>query len=311
MMDYNVYKDTREMSHEEWLESRKAGIGGSDAPAIVGLNPWSSRFQVYATKLGLIGPTEDNEAMRQGRDFEDYVAERFSEATGIKVRRRNAILQHPKYEWMLANVDRLVVGENAGLECKTTSVFNKTDFDNGNIPPYYYVQCQHYMAVTGADHWYVAVLVLNKSFHWFKVERNEEDIKALIEQEKMFWNENILKQVTPEPNENDSDLIKELYPTADEESEVPIHHIENRVEQLMDIKASIKNLEEVKKKLENIVKLELKDAVGGFGDRYIISYPTIESNRFNSRGFKKDHPDLYDKYANVSTYRRLTIKEAN
>lgn len=114
---------TREMSHEKWLEYRKKGIGGSDAGAICGLNPYVSLVTVWADKKSKIPPKPDNEAMRQGRDFEDIVAKRFCEETGKKVRRCNYIIQHDEYPFMLANVDRLVVGETAGLECNADEVF--------------------------------------------------------------------------------------------------------------------------------------------------------------------------------------------
>ena len=70
-----VYADTRNMTREEWLESRRHGIGGSDASAILGLNPYVSPLKVYADKIGKGKTEETNEAMRQGTDFEQYVAD--------------------------------------------------------------------------------------------------------------------------------------------------------------------------------------------------------------------------------------------
>ncbi len=186
-MKANALVRTLDMGRDEWLEWRRKGIGGSDAPAIIGLDRYRSAFDVYADKLGLKQEQPDNEAMRQGRDLEEYVASRFCEYTGKKVRRRNAILQHPEYPWMIADIDRCVVGENAGFEAKTTSVLNRTKFSQGEFPPNYYVQCMHYMAVTGAERWYLAVLVLNKAFHVFTIERDEAEIQALIAAEKDFW----------------------------------------------------------------------------------------------------------------------------
>ena len=148
-MSAEVLVNTKDMERQEWLEWRRKGIGGSDAAAILGLNPYCSPFDVYLDKIGAKEEQPDNEAMRQGRDFEDYVAMRFTEATGKKVRRRNAVLQHPEYPFILGNIDRLVVGEHAGLECKTTSVLNKAKFNQGEFPDTYYVQCMHYMPVTG------------------------------------------------------------------------------------------------------------------------------------------------------------------
>ena len=150
------------MSHEEWLAHRKNAIGGSDAAGIVGMNQYSSPYSIWAEKLDKLPPKGDNEAMRLGRDLEEYVAKRFTEATGKKVQRENAILYNPDIPWAHANIDRRVVGEDAGLECKTCSALSMGKFKNGEFPENYYVQCMHYLSVTGCKKWYLAVLVLGK-----------------------------------------------------------------------------------------------------------------------------------------------------
>ena len=74
------------MKREDWLKLRKNGIGGSDAGAVCGLNPYTSPMAVYRDKTTDVLDLSDNEAMRQGRDLEEYVAQRFTEETGMKVR---------------------------------------------------------------------------------------------------------------------------------------------------------------------------------------------------------------------------------
>lgn len=186
---------TAKMERSEWLERRKGSIGGSDASAIIGLNAYSSPFSVWADKTGRLPDKPDNEAMRQGRDLEDYVAQRWCEVTGKRVRRERSMLYHPQYPFAHADIDRWVIGENAGLECKTTSIMNLKKFKNGEFPPTYYVQCVHYMAVTGADRWYLGVLVLNQGFYEFVIERDEDEIATLMEQEAAFWE--LVKAETP------------------------------------------------------------------------------------------------------------------
>lgn len=141
---------TLNLSRDEWLKYRKQGIGGSDAGAICGLNPYTTAMHVYYDKTSETVSDTDSEAMRQGRDLEDYVARRFMEASGKKVRRANAIFCHEDHPFMLANVDRMVSGENAGLECKTASPYMAAKWKDGSIPMHYQIQCYHYMAVCGA-----------------------------------------------------------------------------------------------------------------------------------------------------------------
>ena len=98
-----------DLSREEWLQLRKSGIGGSDAGAICGVNPFSSPMKVYRDKTCDIQEEQDNESIRQGHDLEQYVAERFMEATGLKVRRSNYMYRSTAHPFMIADVDRLVV----------------------------------------------------------------------------------------------------------------------------------------------------------------------------------------------------------
>jgi putative phage-type endonuclease len=171
---------TNGLSHEDWLRYRKLGVGGSDAGAICGLNPYSTAMSVFTDKTSDNTDNYDNEAMRQGRDLEDYVAKRFTEITNLKVRRTNSIYYHEDYPHLLANVDRMIVGENIGLECKTTNILNADKWKDGDVPAHYQIQCHHYMAVTGAKAWYIAVVILGKEFKYVKIDRDEEIIKNLI-----------------------------------------------------------------------------------------------------------------------------------
>ena len=80
-----VIKHKLPKTREEWLYDRLKGIGGSDVGAVLGLNKYKSAYTLWAEKCGLLqDEEEDNEAMRVGRDLEQYVADRFTEATGKK-----------------------------------------------------------------------------------------------------------------------------------------------------------------------------------------------------------------------------------
>ena len=303
---------TLDMPREQWLELRKKGIGGSDSAAIVGLDRYRSAFDVYAEKIGLKPEQPDNEAMRQGRDLEQYVAERFMEATGKKVRRRNAMLQHPEYPFMLANIDRWVVGENAGLECKTTSVLNRAKFNQGEFPPNYYVQCMHYMAVTGADRWYLAVLVLNKSFHVFTIERDEAEIQALIVAEKDFWENHVLKQIPPAPDgtESTSELIKQLFPEAREREEIALYGHEDKIQQYLELDAQVKELTQKRDALKQEIQLAMSDAEIGRAQGYVIEWKNQVRQTLDTQRLKKEQAEIYQQYLKpAQTVRVFKVKE--
>jgi putative phage-type endonuclease len=309
-----VLAKTLDMSRSEWLQHRRKGIGGSDAAAIVGLDRYRSAFDVYAEKVGIKAEEPDNEAMRQGRDLEDYVAQRFMEATGKKVRRRNAILQHPEHHWMLGNIDRWVVGENAGFEAKTTSVLNRAKFSQGEFPPNYYVQCVHYMAVTGAERWYLAVLVLNKAFHVFTIERDEAEVQALIAAEKDFWENHVLKQIPPTPDgsESTSELLKQMFPEAREREEAALFGYEDKIQQYLELDMQVKELTKQRDALKQEIQLALADAEIGRARGYIVEWKNQTRQALDTTRLKKEQAEIYANYLKpAQTVRVFKIKEVS
>ena len=302
---------TVNMPHEVWLEHRRKSIGGSDAASIIGLNPYCSPYAVWADKMGRIPPKEDNEAMRLGRDLEDYVAKRFTEKTGKKVRRENSIIINPDYPFAHANVDRLVIGEDAGLECKTTSSLNLKRFKNGEYPEQYYVQSVHYMMVTGAKKWYVAVLVLGVDFFVFEIERDEGEILALAKSEADFWD--YVHRKSPPPTDgkkSTSEAIVAMYPDSTDEGNVSLLAYESDLRQYMVLGQRIAELKELQDGYANKVKAYLGETVSGTSQSYKVSWKTAERATFDLKRFIEDHKslDLTD-YYKKTTYCTFKVTE--
>lgn len=174
-------------SHGEWLALRSTYIGGSDAAAVMGLNPFSSPYALWAEKTGQIPCFAGNLATEVGTFLEEFVAQKFAAETGKKVRKCKQSFFNTDYPFAIANIDREIVGEDAGLEIKTTSELNMKKFKGGEYPANYYCQCVHYMAMTGKQRWYLAVLIGNRDFRWFTIERDEAEIAALMGAEADFW----------------------------------------------------------------------------------------------------------------------------
>ncbi|MED4581842.1 YqaJ viral recombinase family protein [Brevibacillus choshinensis] len=214
--------NTLNMTNEDWLEHRRLGIGGSDAAAICGLSRYRSPMAVYLDKLGELPPLEDNPKMKAGRILEPVIADWFAEDTGYKVWRRNSIFQHPDHPFMLANIDRWLPGQNAGLECKNTAEYCKDDWSGTQAPTEYILQCNHYMAVTGADRWFIAVLIGGWDFQWRVIERDEALIKNLITIEKGFWEEHVMAKVPPSFSHQDTELLKNTYAESTPDSWVEL-----------------------------------------------------------------------------------------
>lgn len=213
-MQANRLVNTKDLSHEDWLSYRQKGIGGSDVAAICGLSRYKSPMAVYLDKLGELPPLEDNPKMKAGRMLEQVIADWFAEEVGTKVWRQNAIFQHPEHPFMLANIDRWLPGQNAGLECKNTGEYSRHDWEGTQAPTEYVLQCNHYMAVTGADRWYIAVLIGGYDFQWRVIERDEELINNLITIERTFWEDHVLAKEPPAFSHQDTNYLKEAYPQS-------------------------------------------------------------------------------------------------
>lgn len=303
---------TTVLSREEWLKYRKMGIGGSDAGAICGLNPYSSAMQVYHDKISAVTEDEDKEAMRQGRDLEQYVAERFIEATGLKVRRANAIFMSEKYPFMLANVDRLIVGESAGLECKTVNAYNADKWKDGAVPEHYQIQCHHYMMVTGMKCWYIAAVILGVGFVYQKIERDEELIEYLTQSEADFWNNHVLKGIMPDPDGSKvcDEILKKYYPSAAKEKMVMLPEFKEKLQRRDELVSLMEKMEQEKNSIEQEIKLQMGDSESAVCDNYRINWTNVLSNRIDTKRLKAEEPEIYEKYLNASNSRRFQIKAA-
>ena len=301
-----------EGGREKWLELRKNGIGGSDAGVIVGVNPWKNRFQLWMEKTGQAGEqelTEEQiERMDWGTRMEPVIADWFEAKTGKKLR-RCGMIRNNEYPFMFADVDRLVVGENAIVEIKTTSAFNKDEWADDKLPDSYYCQIQHYMAVGGYDKCYVVCLLGGQKAVIREVARNDEDIAVLIEEEGKFWNDFVVTKTIPEvdASNNCKKLIEKLYPGGEKEVLQIGGEWEAVCEEIEQMKAQIKQLENFIKEKENKLRLQLGNYEKGECGDYTITFGKITRKSFDSKGFGIDYPNLVNTYTRVSEFRTLKV----
>ena len=213
---------TKELPREDWLAVRKQGIGSSDAGAAVGLNPYKSQLELWIEKTGRdatlpkIDPQDEESPAYWGNVLEPIVAWHYSKRTGKKVRRINAVLQHPDPElpWMLANIDREVMGADDVqiLECKTAGINGARLWKEG-VPEYVQLQVMHQLAVTGKQAADVAVLLGGQHVEIHRIERDEQMIDRLIELERKFWQ--YVQTDTPPPVDGSASseaALRCLYP---------------------------------------------------------------------------------------------------
>lgn len=300
------------LNNMEWLRLRKTGIGGSDAGAICGVNPYSSAMKVFRDKTSEDVEEQDSEAVRIGHDLEDYVAQRFMEATGLKVRKSNFMYRNKEHPFMIADVDRLVVGEDAGLECKTVSAYNADKWADGNIPLHYVMQCYHYMAVTGKRTWYIAAVILGREFTYRRLDWDDELINRLTVIEDDFWNNHVAKGIIPPPDGSKAcdEVIEQYFHTAKKASAVKLVGFDEKLNRREEILGVIAKLQEEQKQIEQEVKLFMGDNQYAASDHYRVSWGNIDSVRLDSQRIKAEKPEIYADYGKPSHYRRFEIKAA-
>lgn len=298
--------------NNEWLHLRKTGIGGSDAGAICGVNPFSSAMKVFKDKTSEGIEEQDNEAIQIGHDLEDYVAQRFTEATGLKVRKSNFMYRSRKHPFMIADIDRFVVGEDAGLECKTASAYNADKWADGNIPLHYVMQCYHYMAVTGKRVWYIAVVILGREFTYRKLEWDNELIERLISIEDNFWNNHVVPGIIPPPDGSKvcDEVIQQYFHTARKASAIKLVGFDEKLRRREEILGFISELQEEQKQIEQEVKLFMQDNEFASSEAFRVSWKNIDSTKLDAKRIKEEKPELYADYGKVSHSRRFEVKAA-
>lgn len=282
-----IIANLKEVTREQWLEYRKQGIGGSDVGAIVGFDKYKSAFSVYLEKIGAVSPVEEeSEAAYWGRTLEETVAEEFAKRSGLEIRKRYELLQHDTYKFMLATLDREVICPKRGvgiLECKTTSEYLKTEWSGDNIPDSYYVQVQHYLAVTNYPFAYIAVLIGGNKFLYKEVARDEDVIEYLYRIEANFWNNHVVPKIPPviDGSRSTTNALEELFTESTNESVILSDECMSWIEELENIKEQMKKLAMRKQHLENNIKHFLGEKESGIfnGVEVVTWKPTRKGHR--------------------------------
>lgn len=295
----------------EQLEARKNGIGGSDAPIVCGLSPYKTPYQLWLEKAGQEEPEDisGKEIVHFGNVLENVVAEEYVRRSGNKVRRVNKTLYHPEHKFMLAHIDRDIVALDGVLECKTTNAFRRKAWGEegtDDLPLDYLCQGQHILSVTGKAFIDFAVLIGGNEYRGYKAIRDEDAIEAIIFKEKQFWE--CVENKTPPPPVNLED-IKAMYA---EDRGTPIEATAEILVFMAEYQRLQADEQSIKADLDD-VKLKIQEYMGDnailtSGGREIATWKTSTSNRFDTKRFKKENPDVAKQYTKEGNSRRFLVK---
>lgn len=184
---------------QEWHEFRQLHIGSSDAAAIMGVSPWKTRHKLWEEKRGLLPPSPKTYAMDHGIRMEEEARRAYEKLTGTIV--FPEVIVHPEHSWMSASLDGIDITGKMAVEIKCPLGADHQEAVEGRVPLKYYPQCQHILAVTGAD-----------VLHYFSFQNgngvlvemgiDHDYIAELISQERAFW-ELVITGMEPERTDKD------------------------------------------------------------------------------------------------------------
>ena len=289
----------------EQHENRATGIGGSDAAAVCGLNPYKSPVDVYLEKVGAAAPVDETERMFWGNKLEDVVADVYSDRTGRKVRRRNRTCRHRQHPFMLGHIDRDVVGERRLLECKTADKWTIGQWGEpgtDEVPDYYLVQVAHYLAVLDYD---VADLLLfngTEASGIYTIPRDRELEANLVEREHDFWMRHVLPEVPPPPTRA-ADL-RVLFPRDSGGSIVATPEIAAKCAQLKALRKALKQGEAETEEMALEIRAFMGPAatllIDADGAPLATWCNNKDGRRLNVKALEAELPDIASAYYEIT-----------
>jgi len=298
---------THDLSRDDWLAVRRTGIGGSDAAAAVGLNPYMSQLELWCEKTGraegLPGPAPDDTTSPTywGTLLEPIVASSYTKQTGNGVRRVNAVLRHPTIPFMLANLDREVVGvpDVQILECKTAGEFGSRLWREG-VPEYVELQVQHQLAVTGKQAADVAVLLCGQKLDVHRIERDDALIARLIELEAAFWR--YVETDTPPPadgSESADRALRSLYPGAGGTVDFTDNRrLSSAFADLVAVRAQIETHQTLEAQLKQTIVQSMGEADRAQFETGSVSFKrSKDGSGVDLKRLLSDHPEFATQYA--------------
>jgi len=294
-------------SKDQWLAIRKNGIGGSDIPAILGLDG-RTPLTVYINKVDNNLVDKPNNYMRWGNVLEPVVAEEYSKDTGIKATRINATLRSKKTPFAQYNMDRLIVNkgtDNEIFEIKTTRYYT------GDTPLSHIAQTMWGMYVTGLRKGRIVTLdLVAREMYADNVEYNQDTIDFMLAEAAEFW-ECVQAQRAPMPDgtKDSTEIIKQLYPAARGEQSIALPAEASKlIHEYKEASKNAKQWKEIETANKNQLCNMLQDNPTGLIDNYVVSWANTKRTNFDSTKLKAEYPAIYQSYASESQYRRFSIK---
>ena len=330
------------ISEQLWLTNRMFGISGSVIGTVAGLNKWQTPYSAWCEYTGRTEHnTRQSSAMEWGHRLEPVVAQAYADKMRLSERGCRLIEQEtvssPEFPFLVASVDRLVIGPDACLdrilEIKTASFNYDTPereedgstvkaWGRGNlydaagnlleqdsqVPTTYLLQVMLYMLVMKCPRADIAVLINTNDFRIFTIDYDPAIARHLVATADNFWCDHVLRDVPVARVESD---VKQVTPVEGASIEATPEMVDH-ISALRDIEVKLKALEDTKKLHRDAVAAFIGDNERMTLNGKSIATYTMQKGRttFNQKAFAADNPELYAKYtAQGSSYRVLRLSK--
>lgn len=300
---YTVELDLTTSTEDDWLAARMTGLTGSDALAALGLDPYKSRLALWQEKRSGKRDDTDTERALAGRILEPAVKQLFTAKTGLEVRDMNVLARSIEHPFMLATPDGMV-GDDAGYEGKTTTVWLQADWADDEVPLRALAQGAHYMAVLGWQRVYFAALIDNL-VHVRVVERDDTFIDRLIEREREFWQMVETGEMPPvDHHPSTTNALAEMYPEHVEGKSIEL--AEDLIDAWRDAKTELALAEMRVEALSNRIRNELGDAeIGTVNGDKAVSWKAQTRRQVDVKALRDAHPAIAEEFTVTSQTRVL------
>lgn len=261
-------------------------------------------------------PVDDNSPLYWGTLLEPIVAAHYTKRTGNRVRRVNAVLQHPHKPWMLANLDREVVGTNDVqiLECKTAGIQGSRLWQDG-VPEYVQLQVLHQLAVTGKEAADVAVLLGGQTFEVHRIHRNQAMIDHLMALEEVFWRH--VQEDRPPPADGSLSSAKALLAMFPQDSGQTLDLRDDLVinavfSDYLDTRQQLQKYEA----LEAQLRQSLQQRMGPYSrlqfEQGSVTWKQAkDASVLNADALTRDHPEIASRYQKIKAGGRRFLVQSN
>ena len=332
--------DTKGMSRERWLDCRMHGpggdidytVGGSDVAAIFGVSPWQSPLELWKIKKKQMKqPSSANEdQMEMGRLLEPIAAHWYAKKTGHTVIEDTGLYQHADFPYALANFDRRFTepaGTGGILECKSTTYYKASDWNDGAIPVHYEFQLRYYLAVADVQVGVFACIWGNNPNSDLATPRVIRDKfkEDLIFEKLDQWIWSLRNDKPPTMEDVDPKVALESLARIYETSKPGLPTIEfskkheHSLRRIATLQSENADLDKTKKQNEKEIDAHsariaemMKEHERGIletsTDKLLIDFITKTTRRINSDLLKKNYPAIHSECLKASHSRKVKVK---